>query len=1170
MLFSQRVVTFFALLVCFSVISALDPGSALARDWVVPDQAPTIQSAMDSCVTGDVVVIQAGLYDDCSNLSNGALHIAVVPSGVSMRGATGNPADVVLDAGYLGRCLEIRNNTANFSIEGITMRRGRAFAPLGKGGAVFAMFASPVFRNCVFDSNYADFGGGAISVGYGDSLKVEDCIFMANETDGIGAAIQASNTKTTIIGSTFHGSRGASIHYANEDISLERCIIAGGDAEALVQNVSTDPDPEISCCDIFGNEEDYSEFFEDELDQNGNISINPLFCNPYFGDLHLSAVSACALENSGDCGQIGALPVGCGVGAVTYLIEADGSGDWPTIQEAIDISVVGDTIVLAPGVFTGEGNRDLDFLGKAITIQGQSTDPELTVIDCQGTLSENHRGFIFQSGEVATSILRNVSIINGNVADEGGAILCMSSPLIENCRFAMNHADYGGGIFCAHGSPTINNCEFTQNEGRAKGGGIGLFASEAIITNTIITGNWGYMGAAIFLPDSSSVQVTGCTLTNNANSLDKATIGLDGNSVLTISNTIVAYGPHNAFGEYDQGSVSMSGCNVYGHGALDYGGPISGENGSSGNISADPLYCGGGSGDFTLRGDSPCSEHSAPNGVLIGKYPVGCPAPSLFSDMSANLPEASGLSSGVNLVDWNDDGFLDLMLTNEGSANEAYDGSENWHFTAHTGDFFETFGSGGLSAAFADYDADGDLDMYLSTLGLPNFMVENDGGVFELATVDSLQRTYAGGSSSWTDHNGDGSLDLFIAAIDSTSVLMTSDGEGNYTSSTTGALAGVGHCISSTWVDYDNDGDQDLYVVQQGGADQLIQNEDGFVLVSDSAVQHEGNGRGASWGDYNNDGFLDLYLAVDGAENQLIKNSGGSDFTVVQSGPLAHEGPGRSGIWGDWDNDGDLDLFLANFGAPDHLLRNNEGVFSDTQDPVFAAPDSSEGAAWGDIDNDGDLDLVVGVRGGPTRLYRNNTLNDNHWLKLDLRSFFGMIGSVGARVKVTTASGKEQIRQVAAGGGWRSGQDFIVHFGLGTEEVIRSVVVRWPGGAPLIRTNVAVDQLLVLVGEELDLTDVPGNLTLESFRLDHAYPNPFNPSTNIRFAVPKDDLVSLRIYDVAGRLVKVLVDEHRTAGEHAVVWRGRDNADRVVAAGVYFVRLKTGRFTTARPLTLVK
>ncbi len=1169
MLKSPGVTTNFALLVSFSVIWALTPGDTIARDWVVPDQAPTIQSAMDSCVTGDVVIIQPGIYEDCTHLSNGALHIAVLPAGVSVRGATGDPADVVLDAGYLGRCFEIRNNTENFAIEDITMRRGRAFSPLGKGGAVFAMFANPVFRNCVFDSNYADFGGGAISAGYGDSIKVEDCIFYGNETDGIGAAIQVSNTKTTILGSTFYGSRGAALHYSNEDLILERCIIAGGDAEAIIQNSATDPDPEISCCDIFGNEEDYSEFFAGELDQNGNVSVDPLFCNPLFGDLHLSAVSVCAEENSGDCGNIGALPVGCGTGAATYVVYPDGSGGWPTIQAAINIAVVGDTIALADGIFTGEGNRDLDFLGKAITIQGQSGDPELAIIDCQGSLSENHRGFIFQTNEVVTSILRNISITNGNVSEAGGAILCKSSPLIENCRFYQNHAEFGAGIFCDHGSPVISNCEFYENEGRAKGGGVGLLSSEAEIKDSLFTANWGYMGAAIFLPDSSTVTVSGCTITGNANSLDKATIGLDGYSILNISNTIVAYGPHYAIGEYAEGSVEISGCNIFGHGAGDYTGPVSDDNGTSGNISADPLYCDGGNRDFSIRGDSPCSANSAPNGVQIGKYGVGCSAPSIFSDLSDYLPENSALSSGVSLVDWNNDGFLDLLVTNEGFANEAYDGGANWAFTSHDDDF-STFLNDCIAATFGDYDADGDLDLYLSTDVIPNLIGENDGGVFSPVTVDSLLRITEAGSSSWCDYNGDGHLDMFMAATDSTSLLMTSDGQGDFTPTTTGALSETGHCLGAVWADYDNDGDQDLYLVQDREADMLIKNDSDFPLVDDDALKHAGAGRGAQWGDYDNDGDLDLYLAVDDGVNQLIKNDDGTEFSAVQAGPVADSGRGRSGIWGDWDNDGDLDLFLTNFGQPDRLLRNDGGVFSDTQDTVFAAADSSEGAAWGDIDNDGDLDLVVGVRGAGTRLYRNNTQNGNHWLKLDLRSLHGMTGSVGARVQITTGTDTIQIREVSAGGGWRSNNSFIVHFGLGAGEVVDQVKVTWPGGFPLIRENVAADQLLVLVEEQEDLSDVPAPLSLRSFRLEPAFPNPFNPATTIRYSIPENERVLVRIYDLAGRLVKVLVDDIRSEGDHSVVWRGRDNRERTVAAGVYFVRLEAGRFATSRTLTLVK
>ncbi|MCP4293493.1 MAG: T9SS type A sorting domain-containing protein [bacterium] len=1170
MLKFSRLVIFFALLAIISTLSLADFQSAWARDWVVPEQAPTIQAAMDSCVTGDVVVIQPGLYEDCTHLSNGALHIAVLPVGVSVRGESGNAEDVVLDAGYLGRCFEIRNNTTDFSIENITMRRGRAFSPLGKGGAVFAMFSTPVFRNCVFDSNYAEFGGGGISAGYGDSLIIENCIFTDNETDGIGAAIQVSRTETTIKNTTINGSRGASIHYATDGVTLENCLITNGANEALVQNSENDPDPVLSCCDLYGNDEDYSTFFEGALDQDGNISQDPLYCNPLFGDLQLYSVSPCAEENSGDCGTIGALGVGCGTGASTYVIQADGSGDFPTIQAAINIAATGDTIFLADGTFTGTGNRNIDYLGKAVTIAGLSGDPAVAIIDCQGSLEQPQRGFYFHSNELSTSVLKDISVTNGNVGFDGGAILCESSPLIENCHFYQNHADRGGAIFCDHGSPEIKDCKFSQNEGRFRAGGVGLLSSEAMIVDSLFTANWGYMGAALFLPDSSAVTMTGCTLTNNANSLDKATIGLDGNSSIAVHNCIIANGPHFAFGEYDQGSASIVGSDVYGHGQGDYTGPVAGQLGNNGNISLDPLYCDEGAGDFTLRGDSPCAAASAPNGVRMGNQPVGCNSPAIFSNLSANIPENTATSSGVSLVDWNNDGQLDFLITNEGSANEGYDGAGNWTYAVHESDG-ATFYLGSVAGAFGDFDRDGDLDLYLSSNEVPNLLVENDGGVFSIVGNDSLEFFGNKGQSSWADYNGDGFLDVFVASTDGESALMKSDGEGSYTNETVGDLSETGNCVSSSWADYDNDGDPDLYLVHDGEADKLLKNGDGFTLIEESPLGNIGSGRGVAWGDYDNDGDLDLYLAIDDAENQLLRNDGDDEFTAIVAGPMNDEGPGRSGIWGDWDNDGDLDFFLTNNGTADHLLRNNAGTFADTGDPVFAAPDSSQGAAFGDLDNDGDLDIVVAIRNGGTRLYRNNTINENHWLKLDLKNVEGMAGGLGARAQLFTDDDKIQIREVTGSSGWHSSDDVTVHFGLGAATMIDSLYVTWPGGEALSVVDVAVDQLLVMVDEyQNQLSDVPESWALRPFRLDQAFPNPFNPVTTIRFAIPESRDVSLQIYDVAGRRVRTLVSEYRSAGNYSEVWRGRDDAGRTVAAGVYFYRLESGRFQQTRTLTLVK
>ena len=142
--------------------------------------------------------------------------------------------------------------------------------------------------------------------------------------------------------------------------------------------------------------------------------------------------------------------------------------DYVTIQAGIDAAVFGDTVLVASGTYTGDGNMDLDFHGKAITLTSEN-GPELTVVDCE----YNGRGFYFTNGEGADSILEGLTIRNGYASGFGGGIYCDdSSPAIANCTVTDNKAGHGGGIGCAdNSSPTIVNCTITGN-GDSGGGGI--------------------------------------------------------------------------------------------------------------------------------------------------------------------------------------------------------------------------------------------------------------------------------------------------------------------------------------------------------------------------------------------------------------------------------------------------------------------------------------------------------------------------------------------------------------------------------------------------------------------------------------------------------------------------------------------------------------------------
>ncbi|UCF43838.1 MAG: right-handed parallel beta-helix repeat-containing protein, partial [Planctomycetota bacterium] len=192
-----------------------------------------------------------------------------------------------------------------------------------------------------------------------------------------------------------------------------------------------------------------------------------------------------------------------------------------TIQAAIDDSVNGDLVIVADGTYTGEGNRDIDFLGKAITVQSES-GPDNCIIDCNGSEAEPHRGFYFLNVEDGNSILDGFTITNGYAATyvwygSGGAICCYgSSPTIRNCVIANSSAARGGGVSCIGGRPTLTGCTISANKGRYSGGGVSMHGGRLVIANCLITGNIAEREAGgIRLSDASAV-VSNCTIAENS------------------------------------------------------------------------------------------------------------------------------------------------------------------------------------------------------------------------------------------------------------------------------------------------------------------------------------------------------------------------------------------------------------------------------------------------------------------------------------------------------------------------------------------------------------------------------------------------------------------------------------------------------------------------------
>ncbi len=254
-----------------------------------------------------------------------------------------------------------------------------------------------------------------------------------------------------------------------------------------------------------------------------------------------------------------------------------------TIQSAINASFDNDTIIVAPGTYTDLGNRDIDFLGKAITVR--STDPEdpcvvvATIIDCNGTVSDHHRGFYFHSGEDANSVLAGLTITSGRIGD-GGAIRCDgSSPTVTKCTFSGNSAlSMGGGMASDNNSnPTVTNCTFSANwAGNGGGGMANLNNSSPTITNCIFRENrheWPVTGGGGMVNANSDPTITNCTFSGNSTTYFGGGMWNVNHSKPTVTNCTFS---GNVAGYYGGGMYNTSNsdptltnCILWGNTALD-------------------------------------------------------------------------------------------------------------------------------------------------------------------------------------------------------------------------------------------------------------------------------------------------------------------------------------------------------------------------------------------------------------------------------------------------------------------------------------------------------------------------------------------------------------------------------------------------------------------------
>ena len=524
-------------------------------------------------------------------------------------------------------------------------------------------------------------------------------------------------------------------------------------------------------------------------------------------------------------------------------------------------------------------------------------------------------------------------------------------------------------------------------------------------------------------------------------------------------------------------------------------------------------------------------------------------------------------STGVCWVDFNNDGYLDLFVSNGNLTNQ----TNSLYLNDHNGGFRKIVtgavvndGGSSIGGTWGDYNNDGNLDLFVTNRN-------NFGNFLYLGTGDTLFTKITAGaivtdmfnsnSSHWIDLNKDGYVDLHVINFQQNDILYFNNGSPDFAftkiDTSQFLLDGNGFSIVGAWSDYNNDRQSDLFIGNGGSQNDFVFTNTGNQTFNKTTLNDARNTLGCSWGDFDNDGDLDLYASgFLSQRSRLYINTGSPNYTLapIDTGIVSNDPSNSIGsCWGDFDNDGDLDLFVANDGLNNFLYLNTGapgyGFVKVTTGSVVSDGGNSFGCAAGDYDNDGQLDILVANRLNQQNfLYRNNG-NANSWITVKLTGTVSNKAAIGSKVRIK-AGGTWQMQEVVAQTGYNS-QNLWLHFGLGNANSVDSIKVEWINGLTHYFTNEMVNRNITISesGTINGISQINSEIPVD-FILYQNYPNPFNPSTNLEFGIPESGFVSLKIYDMLGKEVKTLVNEILAPGKY----RYKFDASGL-SSGVYFYTL---------------